>query len=231
MKMNREALVMNYSHRKRKTCFTFLTFSQLGFILISFLYFNPIPSYAQNLDKFKSTSWIDQFENRGYKTRYTMSDPETWIDEFRLLESEGFNEINNSSTNNSDLLDYLILDLSDRRVYLYRHGQEKSSYPVAIGREGWETPQGEFIILNMERHPSWQNPWTGEVIAPGRDNPLGEAWIGFWQSGNNQIGFHGTPTPHLIGQAVSHGCVRMHNRDILMLFQQVYLGMTVWVKE
>ena len=226
---------MNNSCQYRKA------FSKSGFILMFFLYFIATPSYAQNSNKIESISWVDQFENQEFDIQDNINNAQTWIgiDEFRLPKiSPEINHTTDSSVHNSDLagldntlLDYLLLDLSDRRVYVYKQGQEKSNYPVAIGREGWETPKGEFIILNMERNPSWQNPWTGEVIAPGRNNPLGEAWIGFWQNGNNQIGFHGTPTPHLIGQAVSHGCVRMYNRDILSLFQHVHLGMTVWVKE
>ncbi|MEB3118669.1 MAG: L,D-transpeptidase, partial [Limnothrix sp.] len=61
-------------------------------------------------------------------------------------------------------------------------------------------------------------------------NPLGVRWIGFWTNGDNSIGFHGTPNPELIGQAVSHGCVRMRNEDIVDLFDRVTEGMPVRVE-
>ncbi|KJH69870.1 L,D-transpeptidase [Aliterella atlantica] len=123
----------------------------------------------------------------------------------------------------------LVLKLSDRRVYLYRDNILATSYPVAIGKAGWETPVGKYKVIEMQRDPSWQHPWTGKIIPPGADNPLGARWIGFWTDGKNFIGFHGTPQEKLIGQAVSHGCVRMRNKDILSLYAQVDIGTPVTV--
>lgn len=124
----------------------------------------------------------------------------------------------------------LVLDLSDRRVYLY-HGDELiAAYPVAVGRDGWETPTGEFAVFQKVINPVWQHPFTGEVVPPGPDNPLGARWLGFWTDGTNAIGFHGTPHEELIGQAVSHGCVRMRNADIERLFEQVEMGTIVIVR-
>lgn len=133
------------------------------------------------------------------------------------------------SNNLQDLEPYLVLNLSDRLLYLYQAGQLQTTYPVAIGRQGWETPQGEFYIFIMEYYPTWRNPFTGEVIPPGDRNPLGVAWIGFWTNNQVQVGFHGTPHPSLIGQAVSHGCVRMHNQDIIDLYNRVSIGTKVKV--
>jgi L,D-transpeptidase ErfK/SrfK len=125
---------------------------------------------------------------------------------------------------------YLLLDLSDRRVYLYQRGAVQDSYPVAIGRDGWETPTGRFEVEYMEHYPVWRHPGTGEVFPAGSsDNPLGVAWIEFWSDGQNSIGFHGTPDPSLIGQAVSHGCVRMKNKDVLMLFMNIQVGTIIQV--
>ncbi|MEM8642888.1 MAG: L,D-transpeptidase [Cyanobacteria bacterium P01_G01_bin.54] len=124
----------------------------------------------------------------------------------------------------------LILDLSDRRVYLYVNEEQVAAYPVAIGREGWETPTGEFEVFQRVANPVWQHPFTQEIVPPGPENPLGARWLGFWTDGTNAIGFHGTPNEELIGQAVSHGCVRMRNADIEQLFEQVELGTTVIVR-
>lgn len=125
---------------------------------------------------------------------------------------------------------YLILRLSDRRVYVYHSGKLQASYPVAIGKQGWETPVGKFRVRQMVVDPAWQHPWTGEVIPPGDNNPLGRRWIGFWTDGKDDIGFHGTPREELVGQAVSHGCVRMRNEDVLALFKQVRIGTPVVVE-
>ncbi len=124
----------------------------------------------------------------------------------------------------------VVLRLGERRVYLYRGEQELASYPVAIGKPGWETPTGTFEITTMIENPAWQNPWTGEVRPPGPDSALGLRWIGFWSNGKDVIGFHGTPTVESIGQAASHGCVRMRNEDVVALFEQVDMGTTVVVE-
>lgn len=124
----------------------------------------------------------------------------------------------------------LVLKLSDRRVYLYRGDKIAASYPVAIGKAGWETPVGSYKVMEMQRDPTWQHPWTGKLVPPGAKNPLGARWIGFWTDGKNFIGFHGTPQEKSVGQAASHGCVRMLNKDILALYAQVEVGTPVTVK-
>ncbi len=124
----------------------------------------------------------------------------------------------------------LVLRLGERRVYLYQGEQEVASYPVAIGKPGWETPTGTFEIMTMIENPSWQNPWTGEVRPPGENSALGLRWIGFWTNGKDTIGFHGTPTVESIGSAASHGCVRMRNEDVVALYGQVQLGTVVIVE-
>jgi lipoprotein-anchoring transpeptidase ErfK/SrfK len=125
---------------------------------------------------------------------------------------------------------YLLLKLHERKLYVYQGDKVIASYPVAVGKKGWETPTGSFQVLQMLRNPSWQNPFNGTVIPAGAENPLGERWIGFWSDGKNTIGFHGTPGENLIGQAVSHGCVRMRNLDVKSLFEKVRVGTTVVVQ-
>ncbi|MEB3339330.1 L,D-transpeptidase [Okeania sp.] len=126
---------------------------------------------------------------------------------------------------------YLVIKLSDRRVYLYQNNQLKTSYPIAIGREGWETPTGTHKVIQKIANPTWKHPFTGEVVLPGPENPLGVRWIGFWTDGKNYIGFHGTPNEETVGEAVSHGCVRMLNQDVLVLFEKVEIGTTVVVEQ
>ena len=124
----------------------------------------------------------------------------------------------------------LRLSLSDKRVYVYRGDSLEASYPVAIGRPGWETPTGEFSVFSQLVDPGWTNPLTGEVMTPGPENPLGERWIAFWTDGTNAIGFHGTPNRDSVGQAASHGCVRMYNEDVRQLYEMVTIGTPVTVE-
>jgi lipoprotein-anchoring transpeptidase ErfK/SrfK len=125
---------------------------------------------------------------------------------------------------------HLVIKLRDRRVYVYQKKKLKVSYPIAVGKAGWETPTGNYKVMDMQRNPVWEEPWTGKVILDGPKNPLGVRWIGFWTDGVNSIGFHGTYAEKLVGQAVSHGCVRMRNRDIVALYAQVKMGTPVTVK-
>jgi lipoprotein-anchoring transpeptidase ErfK/SrfK len=124
----------------------------------------------------------------------------------------------------------LIVDLSDRTVYVYTQGSLKDSYPISIGKPGWETPTGTFQINHMEMNPVWQHPITKETIPAGADNPLGSRWIGFTATQQYEIGFHGTNQPATVGQAISHGCLRMHESDIQDLYSQVSLGVPVVVR-
>lgn len=124
----------------------------------------------------------------------------------------------------------LVVDLSDRQVSLYQNDVLQVSYEIAIGREGWETPSGNFSVLNLQEQPVWQNPISGEVVASPAENPLGSRWIGFWTDGTHQIGFHGTNQEEYIGQAVSHGCIRMRDPEIQALFTQVAVGTPIIVQ-
>ena len=124
----------------------------------------------------------------------------------------------------------LVLVLGERRVYAYQEDKVLASYPVAVGKKGWETPTGNFQVIQKVKDPVWQNPWNGKIIPASLNGPIGIRWIGFWTDGKNTIGFHGTPGEHLLGQAVSHGCVRMKNKDVVALFEMIEPGTPVIVK-
>lgn len=124
---------------------------------------------------------------------------------------------------------HLVLSLSQKRVYVLADDQVLEDFPVAVGAPATPTPTGEFEIFQLIVNPLWESPWTGEVHPPGPDSALGLRWIGFVNQSNGMIGFHGTPTVSSIGQAVSNGCVRLRNEDVLALFAYVRMGMQVVV--
>ncbi len=123
----------------------------------------------------------------------------------------------------------LVLQLSARQLHVYQGDNITTTFPVAVGKTGWETPTGTFEVAYMLEHPGWTNPFTGELMPPGPQNPLGERWISFWTDGQNEIGFHGTPNRDSIGQAASHGCVRLYNEHIRELYDMVGPGTLVTV--
>jgi lipoprotein-anchoring transpeptidase ErfK/SrfK len=133
---------------------------------------------------------------------------------------------------------HLRLNLGERRVYLVEAADKPGeSFPVAIGRKPWETPVGTFRINQMIKDPDWlvvdfKNPEKPSKVRvpPGPNNPLGLRWIAFASAHGWEVGFHGTTKEHLLGQAVSHGCVRMKNKDVVKVFDKVQLGTTVIVE-
>lgn len=90
--------------------------------------------------------------------------------------------------------------------------------------------KGTYRVYEQEIDPTFKSFKTGKIIPPGSDNPLGPRWIGIWTDGKTRLGFHGTNQPELIGKAVSHGCIRMHNLDVLSLYEKVKIGTVVTVQ-
>ncbi len=127
---------------------------------------------------------------------------------------------------------HLELDLTKRRVFVFEDAKEIHSYPVAIGKPGWETPTGTFKVRRLLKNPIWRSFYDDQVIPAGSpDNPLGKFWIEFWTDGKDVIGFHATPYPDTVGKAISHGCVRMYEKDIEEMFKLVSLNTVVIVKQ
>lgn len=125
----------------------------------------------------------------------------------------------------------IVVNLGERRVQLYQGSQLLDSYAIAVAKPGWETPTGTFQVLDMEQNPTWVHPITGITVPPGSDNPLGVAWIGFLSNEEGEIGFHGTNQEELIGEAVSHGCLRMRNQDVKALYAHIGKGTPVIVEQ
>ena len=133
---------------------------------------------------------------------------------------------------------YLVLRLSERRLYLMDgdpHGRAES-FPIAIGRQGRDTPTGRFEVEDKIEHPDFQKVDPNDrtrvlkYFPPGPENPLGERWMQFAHGEGWTLGIHGTPQPHLLGQAVSNGCVRMRNADVIRIYDRVRLGTPVIVE-
>lgn len=134
---------------------------------------------------------------------------------------------------------YLLLRLSERRLYVVENDVKHppEGYPVAIGQPKWPTPTGRFQINEMIENPDFlafdfNNPKSRDRgrVPPGLNNPLGLRWIGFASAHGWQVGFHGTAKTSVLGQAVSHGCVRMSNPDVCEVFTRVKVGTEVVVE-
>lgn len=106
----------------------------------------------------------------------------------------------------------IIIDLSDRRLYLLDENTVVRSYLVGIGRMVTQTPIGEYLIVNKEPNP---------------EGPYGAYWMGLSKP---HYGIHGTNRPSSIGKLVSHGCIRMYNDDVVQLANLVPLQTQVTIR-
>jgi L,D-transpeptidase ErfK/SrfK len=126
----------------------------------------------------------------------------------------------------------LVVNIPQRMLFALT-GSGVTAYPVAVGRQSWPTPLGEFSIAAKEVNPTWDVPKSIREearragrslplrVPPGPNNPLGAYWLGLSVGG---VGIHGTNAPTSIYQVVTHGCVRLHPDDIAALFGQLKVG-------
>ncbi len=126
----------------------------------------------------------------------------------------------------------ILVDLSERKLYLYDKGALVKEYGVAVGASGFPTPRGNFTIVLKRYMPTWSNPgsaWAAGMpasIPPGPNNPLGTRALNLDAPG---IRIHGTSKDSSIGTAASHGCMRMHRWDIEDLYDRVEVGTPVFI--
>lgn len=128
----------------------------------------------------------------------------------------------------------IIVSFGDRRLYLITRKGLATSYPIAVPREQsrWE---GATIVSDKKVNPSWrptpdmmkENPRLPSWVPSGHPmNPLGVRAL---YLGASTYRIHGTDAPWTIGQAVSKGCIRMFNEDVLDLYPRVQVGTKVTV--
>jgi lipoprotein-anchoring transpeptidase ErfK/SrfK len=128
----------------------------------------------------------------------------------------------------------LIASFGDRRLYYITKPGTAISYPIAIPREQsrW---QGRLNVTQKRENPSWTP--TPEML---RENPRLPAWVPGGHPmnpmgvralylGSSTYRIHGTDAPWTIGEAVSKGCIRMFNEDVLDLYPRVPVGTVVTV--
>jgi lipoprotein-anchoring transpeptidase ErfK/SrfK len=119
----------------------------------------------------------------------------------------------------------ILVDLSDRRVTLYRNGRKVLSAAAAVGSPATPTPTGSFYV-NQRLIPTEQ----GGPFGPGAVgiSAFSEVLTGWTQGG--PIAIHGTNAPWSIGKAVSNGCIRLRNPVLRRVFRQALGGTPVVIR-
>jgi lipoprotein-anchoring transpeptidase ErfK/SrfK len=129
---------------------------------------------------------------------------------------------------------YIIIDRHDHVLRFFEHLKLTRTFPIAVGRQGLETPQGLYDVQWKQTNPSWYVPnsaWAGKlagkVIPPGPDDPIKARWMAF----NGGAGIHGIDPSEYgsIGHDASHGCVRMRIPDVISLYARTPVGTPVYV--
>jgi lipoprotein-anchoring transpeptidase ErfK/SrfK len=127
---------------------------------------------------------------------------------------------------------YLTLDRSTFTLRLWKNLKLAKTYTVAVGAEGFATPEGLYQIESMEENPVWNVPesdWAGslagQTIPPGPENPIKARWMGIYEG----AGIHGTEETSSLGSAASHGCVRMAIPDVEELYDEVEIGTPIYL--
>lgn len=135
----------------------------------------------------------------------------------------------------------VVINIAELRLYYYPEVAEGETprvetYPIGIGREGYDTPLGVTQTTMRLENPAWYPPRSmreeaaergdppPEVVPPGPDNPLGEHAILLDIPGYL---IHGTNEPDGIGMRASRGCIRMFPEDVESVFHNVPVGARV----
>ena len=128
----------------------------------------------------------------------------------------------------------MVVSFGDRQLYYVTKRGEAISYPIAIPREE-DRWQGVTAVSDKKLNPSWtptptmiaENPRLPRWVPGGHPmNPLGVRAL---YLGDSYYRIHGTDAPWTIGTAISKGCIRMYNEDVVDLYPRVSVGAKVTV--
>ena len=135
----------------------------------------------------------------------------------------------------------IVVDTRNRYLYLVQAEGKSIRYGIGVGREGFAW-SGEATIKNKQPWPKWIPPkemvardplaaeWASGMPGGRLDNPLGARAMYLYQGNVDTLyRLHGTADASSIGKAVSSGCVRLLNQDVIDLYNRVPLGTKVVV--
>lgn len=128
----------------------------------------------------------------------------------------------------------IVINTAERRLYLVQERGTAIRYGIGVGRDGFAW-KGVRTVTEKREWPSWtpppqmlkRQPYLPRFMPGGIDNPLGARAL---YLGGTLYRIHGSNEPETIGQAVSSGCFRMTNDDVVHLYDRVKIGATVIVQ-
>jgi lipoprotein-anchoring transpeptidase ErfK/SrfK len=135
----------------------------------------------------------------------------------------------------------IVVNVELRRLYLIQPGGKALRYGVGVARTAASNFRGTAVIGRKEKWPHWTPTANMMAAIPlyrsyaggmdgGPDNPLGPRALYLYKDGHDTFfRLHGTTEPETIGSAVSSGCIRLFNQDIIDLYNRVPVGTKVVV--
>lgn len=120
----------------------------------------------------------------------------------------------------------IVVDLSQRRLFLYKRGRVVLRTSVAVGTGGTPTPRGRFFVNQRFTLTDPDGPFGSHLLGVSAFSDV----LRWWREGG-PIGIHGTNQRSSIGRAASHGCIRVPARAMPTLFAQVPLATPVVIRE
>jgi lipoprotein-anchoring transpeptidase ErfK/SrfK len=129
----------------------------------------------------------------------------------------------------------IVVDTPSRFLYLVQPGNRAIRYGIGVGRDGFQW-SGLLSISRKAEWPDWtpppemiaRQPYLPRFMAGGPGNPMGARAL---YLGSTVYRLHGTNQPQTIGSAVSSGCFRLVNHDIIDLYERVPVGTKVVVRQ
>lgn len=118
------------------------------------------------------------------------------------------------------------VDISDRLLEVWDGDDLLMSAQTAVGKDDAPTPTGTFFVRDLIERPD-NTSYGPHIVALSGFSEVLESFNG----AEPAIAIHGTNQPHLLGEAASNGCVRIHNDDVTALAELAQLGMTVSIVE
>jgi L,D-transpeptidase catalytic domain/LysM domain len=132
----------------------------------------------------------------------------------------------------------LVVSRSAYRLLAWRGTTLVAALRCGLGRDSSPTPLGATTVRQCVRNPEWRNPDTGKILKPDDpENILGGYWIGFEPRADQHFkgigihGFTGADPEQWLEKNGSHGCVRLVQEDIALMFALVRPGITVTIRE
>jgi lipoprotein-anchoring transpeptidase ErfK/SrfK len=119
----------------------------------------------------------------------------------------------------------IVVDLSARKIELYRDGRRILRMPAAVGSPVTPTPTGDFYVNQKLLAANPAGPFGPGALGISAFSPV----LRHWAQGG-PIAIHGTNDPASIGRAVSHGCVRVSNDNLVRLWNHTPAGTPVEIR-